>query len=75
MDIFHIWHYGCVSVSFIATPLLFYLIFKHSTRDMSVYRWFIFYLSATDILTAIVYFLPDFTPYVFDPPLFAGKNV
>ncbi len=55
-------HYTSGSFSLIATALLLYLIVKNSPPEMAVYRWLLFYLSATDALTTITLLLGNFRP-------------
>jgi hypothetical protein len=53
-------HYTSSAISLLTTAILLYLIVKRSPREMSVYRWLIFYISATDALTTITLLLGNF---------------
>jgi hypothetical protein len=35
---------------------------KHSPKEMNVYRWFVFYLSATDATTNAILLIADIEP-------------
>jgi hypothetical protein len=61
-DIFALIRYIAGILSLSSTALLLFLILRHSSKEMSVYRWLIFYLSATDALTSVVILIADFQP-------------
>ncbi len=56
-------HYTSSVISLSTTTVLLYLIVKHSPRELqNVYRWLLFYVSATDAMTTITLVLGNFRP-------------
>jgi hypothetical protein len=62
MDIFYVVHYICGFISLLSTAFLLFLVVKHSPKEMNVYRWFVFYLSATDATTNAILLIADIEP-------------
>jgi hypothetical protein len=65
-------HWASSSISLLSTSCLFYLIIKKSPKELRQYRWLLFYVSAMDAATTLVFLLADFDVVVLDSPVLIG---